>query len=231
MKKIVRLKESELVRVVRKVIREQAPTDVYNPNDVRQVKSQMDEFDWKSHFDQLKNELDSYFSTIEGPIDVKRYQTKVMNAYYQMVGNVDDEYSYPSHGRDFQQLTNDFMSHFTNKLNELIRNYGRLRESNLTRIIKKVIQEQSVDKNCLLKSGFVKTTIGGPQVSRSVYQKEVQGVIYDIGMDKTGTPKKELTINKRDSDMTMTCSSWACDSSKSIGIRYSGCVSNRQNYY
>lgn len=142
MKRIVRLTESELVRVIKKVIREQAPTNVYNPNDVRQVKPKMDEFDWKSHFDQIKNELDSYLNTIEGPVDVKRFQNKVMNTYYQMVSNVDDEYSYPSHGRDFQQLTTDFMSYFTNKLKELIQNYGKLTESDLVRLVKKVIKEQ-----------------------------------------------------------------------------------------
>jgi hypothetical protein len=107
-------------------------------------RAKSNEFDWKSHFDQIKNELDSYLNTIEGPVDVKRFQSKVMNTYYQMVSNVDNEYSYPSHGRDFQQLTTDFMSYFTNKLKELIQNYGKLTESDLVRLVKKVIKEQSV---------------------------------------------------------------------------------------
>ena len=148
MKKVIRLTESDLVRIVKRVIKEQAPTDVYNQssmgrvsNEPRMGRAKSNEFDWKSHFDQIKNELDSYLNTIEGPVDVKRFQRKVMNTYYQMVSNVDDEYSYPSHGRDFQQLTTDFMSYFTNKLKELIQNYGKLTESDLARIVKRVIQE------------------------------------------------------------------------------------------
>ena len=151
MKKIVRLTESDLARIVKRVIKEQAPTDVYNQSSMGRVsnepsmgRAKSNEFDWKSHFDQIKNELDSYLNTIEGPVDVKRFQSKVMNTYYQMVSNVDDEYSYPSHGRDFQQLTTDFMSYFTNKLKELIQNYGKLTESDLLRIVKKILSEQDV---------------------------------------------------------------------------------------
>ena len=149
MKKVIRLTESDLARIVKRVIKEQAPTDVYNQSSMGQVsgepsmgRAKSNEFDWKSHFDQIKNELDSYLNTIEGPVDVKRFQSKVMNTYYQMVSNVDDEYSYPSHGRDFQQLTTDFMSYFTNKLKELIQNYGKLTESDLARIVKRVISEE-----------------------------------------------------------------------------------------
>jgi len=223
--------------MVKKVINEQAPTDVYNPSSMGQVsgepsmgRAKSNEFDWKSHFDQIKNELDSYLNTIEGPVDVKRFQSKVMNTYYQMVSNVDDEYSYPSHGRDFQQLTTDFMSYFTNKLKELIQNYGKLTESDLVRLVKKVIKEES-SKNCLLSAGFVKTNVGGPQVKRAVYQKEVKGTIYEIGIVGTDTPKKELTIIKRGTKTEMTCSSWSCDSSKSVGINFSGCKTNMINYF
>ena len=150
MKKVIRLTESDLVRIVKRVIKEQAPTDVYNPSSMGRVsnepsmgRAKSNEFDWKSHFDQIKNELDSYLNTIEGPVDVKRFQSKVMNTYYRMVSNVDDEYSYPSHGRDFQQLTTDFMSYFTNKLKELIQNYGKLTESDLIRIVNRVIKKQT----------------------------------------------------------------------------------------
>ena len=149
MKKVVRLTEEDLVRMVKKVINEQAPTDVYNPSSMGQVsgepsmgRAKSNEFDWKSHFDQIKNELDSYLDTIEGPVNVKRFQSKVRNAYYGMVSNVDDEYSYPSHGDNFIQLTNEYMSYFRKKLKSLVQKYGKLTESDLARIVKRVIEEQ-----------------------------------------------------------------------------------------
>ena len=149
MKKVVRLTEADLVRIVKRVIKEQAPTDVYNPSTMgrvsdepRMYKPKSNEFDWKSHFDQIKNELDSYLDTIEGPVDVKRFQSKVRNAYYGMVSNVDDEYSYPSHGDNFIQLTNEYMSYFRKKLKSLVQKYGKLTESDLARIVKRVIKEQ-----------------------------------------------------------------------------------------
>jgi hypothetical protein len=149
MKKVVRLTESDLVRIVKRVIEEQAPTDVYNPSTMgrvsdepRMYKPKSNEFDWKSHFDQIKNELDSYLDTIEGPVNVKRFQSKVRNAYYGMVSNVDDEYSYPSHGDNFIQLTNEYMSYFRKKLKSLVQKYGKLTESDLARIVKRVIKEQ-----------------------------------------------------------------------------------------
>ena len=149
MKKVVRLTEADLARIVKRVIKEQAPTDVYNPSTMgrvsdepRMYKPKSNEFDWKSHFDQIKNELDSYLNTIEGPVNVKRFQSKVRNAYYGMVSNVDDEYSYPSHGDNFIQLTNEYMSYFRKKLKGLVQKYGKLTESDLARIVKRVIKEQ-----------------------------------------------------------------------------------------
>ena len=149
MKKVVRLTEADLARIVKRVIKEQAPTDVYNPSTMgrvsdepRMYKPKSNEFDWKSHFDQIKNELDSYLDTIEGPVNVKRFQSKVRNAYYGMVSNVDDEYSYPSHGDNFIQLTNEYMSYFRKKLKSLVQKYGKLTESDLARIVKRVIKEQ-----------------------------------------------------------------------------------------
>jgi hypothetical protein len=149
MKKVVRLTEADLVRIVKRVIKEQAPTDVYNPSTMGRVsgeprmdKPKSNEFDWKSHFDQIKNELDSYLNTIEGPVNLKRFQSKVRNAYYGMVSNVDDEYSYPSHGDNFIQLTNEYMSYFRKKLKSLVQKYGKLTEADLARIVKRVIKEQ-----------------------------------------------------------------------------------------
>ena len=69
--------------------------------------------------------MDSYFSTIEGPLDVKRFQTMVRNTFYDMVGKVDDEFSMPEHGDEYLQLKNEYFEYFTNKQRDLIKRFGK----------------------------------------------------------------------------------------------------------
>jgi hypothetical protein len=179
----------------------------------RMNKPKSNEFDWKSHFDQIKNELDSYLDTIEGPVNVKRFQSKVRNAYYRMVSNVDDEYSYPSHGDNFIQLTDEYMSYFRNKLKNLVQKYGKLTESDLVRIVKRVIKEQSevkVDMPTIQKLFKEKGYKFEPQSGYSLYaHKETDGPIQDR---KTGNyywnyetyiptkPGNQLWIDRRRGD-------------------------------
>lgn len=76
---------------------------------------------WKPYFDDLTNSLDFYFNNIEGPVDIKRFNSKLNNAFYQMRNDagldapINDEY---------QELFNEFRSHFHNKLKELNGKYG-----------------------------------------------------------------------------------------------------------
>ena len=59
------------------------------PETPKQDNTKAQTFDfWKSRFDEIKNKLDSYFATIEGPVDVKRFQTMVNNTFFNMVGRL-----------------------------------------------------------------------------------------------------------------------------------------------
>lgn len=82
-------------------------------------------------------------------------------------------------------------------------------------------------KECLKKSGFVMGTVGGPQTRRNIYEKIFQGSTYQIDITGTDTPKKELRIVKKGST-PQVCSSWSCDSSEPLGIKFSGCVAKQQ---
>ena len=96
------------------------------PETPQQDNTKAQTFDfWKSRFDEIKNKLDSYFATIEGPVAVKRFQTLVNNTLFNMVGKVDDEFSYMEHGDEYQQLSNEYFSYFSEKLRELAKRFGK----------------------------------------------------------------------------------------------------------
>jgi len=100
----------------------------------------------------------------------------------------------------------------------------KLTESDLTRIVKRVISEGG-DSSCLLSAGFIRDSIGGPMTKRLIYKKEHNGSTYQIGMDGNN-PTDKLTIIKN--GKVTECSTWSCDSSSPVGIKYSGCKSDVQ---
>jgi hypothetical protein len=67
----------------------------------------------------------------------------------------------------------------------------RLTESDLARIVKRVIKEesQSVDTVCLKQAGYKETNIGGPMTRRIVYEKKNGNVLRQISL-KGGTLEK-----------------------------------------
>lgn len=85
-----------------------------------QVQNKPESFSWKPYFDNLTNSLDSYFDTIEGPVDVKRFGDKVRNEFYQMMSDADRPID-----NEHTKLYNEFRLHFNNKLKELINKYGK----------------------------------------------------------------------------------------------------------
>lgn len=118
MKKIVRLTEKQLENIIRRVISEQLDDENgFIPSQPEPTQG----FDWKPYFDNLTSSLDSYFDTIEGTVDVKRFNSKINNEFYQMRNDagldapINDEY---------QKLFNEFRSHFHNKLKELVGKHG-----------------------------------------------------------------------------------------------------------
>ena len=100
----------------------------------------------------------------------------------------------------------------------------RLTERDLTRLVRQVINE-SQDSSCLREAGFIRESIGGPMTRSMVYELNSGGVTYQIGIEGNDSPKSELQIIKNNSYSSnpQYCSSWSCDSSSTIGIKYSGC--------
>ena len=107
----------------------------------------------------------------------------------------------------------------------------RLTESDLVRIVKRVIKEQtsgSKNVDCLLKSKFTRETIGGPMTRQIVYQKNVNGVLYQIGVTGNDMLDGKLTIVR--DNRSDVCSSWSCDSNSDLGINFKGCVVKPRGY-
>jgi hypothetical protein len=90
-------------------------------------------------------------------------------------------------------------------------------------------QVKTNSKECLKKAGFVIGTVGGPATRRSIYEKIFQGSTYQIDITGTDTPKNEVRIIKQGTT-PQVCSSWSCDSSKPLGIKFSGCVSKQEPF-
>jgi hypothetical protein len=60
----------------------------------------------------------------------------------------------------------------------------RLTEADLTRLVKKVIEEQSSkDVSCLIKAGYKKESIGGPMTKREVYSATKNGMKHQINVN------------------------------------------------
>lgn len=126
MKKIVRLTEKQLENIIRRVISEQLDDETkFTSSEPKSIQSKQSEptqsFDWKPYFDNLTSSLDSYFDTIEGPVDIKRFNSKLSNEFYQMRN--DAGFDVPIND-EYQKLFNEFRSHFHNKLKELNGKYG-----------------------------------------------------------------------------------------------------------
>lgn len=116
-KKIISLTESDLVRIIKRIINEQYFQDDLSPS---QVQDKPESFSWETHFDNLTNSLDSYFNTIEGPVDVKRFGDKVRIEFYKMMSDADRPID-----NEHTKLYNEFRLHFNSKLKELINKYGK----------------------------------------------------------------------------------------------------------
>lgn len=104
----------------------------------------------------------------------------------------------------------------------------RLTESDLTRIVKRVINENTLNnESCLKQKGFYKDTIGGPMTRRWVYQKEYNNKTYQVAIGKPGEISNFVNVISDNS--SQTCS-WTCDSSN-LGIKLSGCKSEPRNIF
>ncbi len=82
----------------------------------------------------------------------------------------------------------------------------RLTESDLTRLVRRVIKEQqSKDVGCLLNAGYKRETIGGPMVRREVYVTIKDGLTYHFSIHG------EVRVFNRTTNKT---GKWVCESKK-----------------
>jgi len=82
---------------------------------------------------------------------------------------------------------------------------------------------ESSNWECLYKAGFTRESVGGPMTRRTILEKKHNGITYQIGLDKNGTPTQNLVIIKGKLGDSQECSSWTCDSGSPIGIKFQGC--------
>jgi hypothetical protein len=104
MKKIIKLTEEDLARIVRRVIKEQ--TDGGNIND--ELNARMESY--KNKMDRFLDELKSSGTEIDG----KRFLTKVRNETDQIFWELDETSNVPL--TLFSQLQLDLISYFREKL-------------------------------------------------------------------------------------------------------------------
>lgn len=136
MKKIVRLTESDLSRIVRRVIREN--------NDHKNIESSDNE-DWKLKLKSYESKMDDFLRQLKDSgteIDKLRFLKKVQKETDQMYWDVYDNSDSEPEG--FAELQLNLMKRFRQKLNE----------SDLARIVKRTIREMEddVDPQSMLES-------------------------------------------------------------------------------
>ena len=133
MKRIIRLTERDLSRIVKQVIREQ-----YN-------KETSGDEDWKSKLKSYESKMDNFLSQLKDSgvtIDKKRFLKQIQKETDQMYWDVYDNSDSEPEG--FVELQLDLMKRFRQKLNE----------SDLARIVRRTIMEMEVngDPQSMLES-------------------------------------------------------------------------------
>lgn len=104
----------------------------------------------------------------------------------------------------------------------------RLTESDLARIVKRVINENNLNnESCLKQKGFYRDSIGGPMTRRLVYQKKYNNKTYQVAILKSGEVSNHVNVISNNS--SQTCS-WTCDSSN-LGIKLSGCQNKSRDIF
>jgi hypothetical protein len=225
MKKIVRLTESDLSRIVKRVIKEQQTIGLAgikssdsekNPS-VRDVVTSLIKKGINSCGDLINFNTATFASSdlinAKKNGEIKDYSFSEKNK-----DDNDDPYNYIilNNLKYCYHESNDD----TNKDWEEVTNSKVKPKIDLT--IKKRNSKIGDDsKACLTSKVFKKEDIGGPQVRYTVYQKKIDGTYYEIPVNPKfneleifgkGIPDKKKKV----------CSKWSCDSSP-LGINYSGC--------
>jgi flagellar biosynthesis component FlhA len=120
-KKVVRLTESDLNRLVKRVIREQYNDEeelkaTIASNKIENISNPSDD-ELKRRFELYKNKMDKFLDELKSSgteIDGQRFLTQVRNQTDKIFWNLDDTLNLSL--RVFSQLQLDILKHFRNKL-------------------------------------------------------------------------------------------------------------------
>ncbi len=110
MKKVIRLSESDLVRLVKRVINEQFQSEI----DTTQ-KSGEDEL--KQRLESLKSEMEGLLNTLKSSgteVDAQRFLKRVRNQSNEIYFDIYDKSDSPVNG--FAEMQQNLLRHFRNKL-------------------------------------------------------------------------------------------------------------------
>jgi len=103
-------------------------------------------------------------------------------------------------------------------------------EGGSSNIPKKEDKNLKQNKECLIKSGFEKTTIGGPMVRRDVYEKTNLDT-YQIAIDKNGKLSEKVAKHGPPGSQGYWICDWECDPSSTLGIKVFNCKKTTINYF
>ena len=125
MKKVIRLTESDLMRIVKRVLNEQFNGEIQKPES-KSTEQDLDRDYNKSSDDELRTRFESYKDKMDGfldelkssgsEIDGTRFLKQVRNQTDQIYWELDEKSEKPITG--FSQLQLDLLKHFRHKLKE-----------------------------------------------------------------------------------------------------------------
>ena len=121
MKKVIRLTESDLMRLVKKIIREQYNDEVelnatMDSNKIKNISNPSDD-ELKRRFDLYRNKMDSFLDELKSSgteIDGQRFLTQVRNQTDKIYWEVDE--TSDSTPKRFSEFQLELFKHFRNKL-------------------------------------------------------------------------------------------------------------------
>ena len=121
MKKVIRLTESDLTRLVKRIIREQYNDEVelnatMDSNKIKNISNPSDD-ELKRRFDLYRNKMDSFLDELKSSgteIDGQRFLTQVRNQTDKIYWEVDE--TSDSTPKRFSEFQLELFKHFRNKL-------------------------------------------------------------------------------------------------------------------
>jgi len=137
MKKIVRLTESDLARIVKRVIKEQYHENIETPSDD----------DLRSKFDSYKRKMENFLRELKSSgteIDKHRFLKQVQKETDQMYWDVYDNSDSEPEG--FVELQMDLIKHFRKKLNESYRSRVVKENEDVDGLLKNIIRGFDTEK-------------------------------------------------------------------------------------